>query len=118
MSDTVNDTEVPAAEALVSAAEGKQRVADGAVLIDVRSPGGREKGGAIPGALIVDKAELDARVDDDSPEKLSEITSKDTPIVVVCGSVNGSGPVAEALIAKGFVNVVHIEGGAEAWHAA
>jgi rhodanese-related sulfurtransferase len=39
----------------------------------------------------------------------------DTPIVVICGSVNGSGPVTQALLKKGFVDVVHVEGGAAAW---
>ena len=33
----------------------------------------------------------------------------------MCGSVRGSGPVAAALAAKGFTNVVHVEGGAAAW---
>ena len=35
--------------------------------------------------------------------------------MVVCGSVRGSGPVAAELRAKGFTNVVHVEGGFPAW---
>ena len=117
VSETIDQTTVPATAApLITAEEARQRVADGAVLLDTRSPGGREKTGAIAGAVIVDRDNLDAEFDADSPDRHQEIVSTDTPIVVVCGSVNGSGPVAEALIARGFVNVVHVEGGAPAWH--
>jgi len=101
---------------LVNAAQARQRVADGAVLLDTRSPGGREKTGPIDGAIIVDRDNLDAEFDFGSPARHAEVASLDTPIVVVCGSVNGSGPVAQNLIARGFVNVVHVEGGAPAWH--
>ena len=101
---------------LITAAEARQRVADGAVLLDTRSQSGREKTGAIAGAVIVDRDNLDAEFDVDSPTRHPEVTSTETPIVVICGSINGSGPVAEALIARGFVNVVHVDGGAAAWH--
>lgn len=102
--------------ALITAEEARQRVADGAVLLDTRSPAGRERTGAIAGAVIVDRDALDAEFGVDSPARHPQITSTDTPIVVVCGSVNGSGPVADALLARGFVNVVHVDGGASAWH--
>jgi rhodanese-related sulfurtransferase len=101
---------------LVSAREARERVAAGAVLLDTRSPGGRERTGAIEGAVIVDRDRLDEEFDLDGAGRHQEVGSLDTPIVVVCGSVGGSGPVAEALIARGFVNVVHVEGGAPAWH--
>jgi rhodanese-related sulfurtransferase len=110
----MSETVLPAA--LVTAAEARRRVADGAVLLDTRSPGGREKTGAIEGAVIVDRDDLDAEFGFDSPSRHPEVASTDTPIVVICGSVNGSGPVADALIARGFVNVVHVDGGAAAWH--
>jgi thiosulfate/3-mercaptopyruvate sulfurtransferase len=101
---------------LISAREAKQRVADGAVLIDTRSRGGRERTGAIPGAVIVDRDRLDDEFGLDSPTRHPQVTGTDTPIVVICGSVHGSGPVAGALLARGFVDVVHVEGGAPAWH--
>jgi len=121
VSETIDQTAVPAAvpstaAPLITAAQARQRVADGAVLLDTRSPGGREKTGAIPGAVIVDRDALDAEFDFDSPARHTEVASLDTPIVVVCGSINGSGPVADALLARGFVNVVHVDGGAPAWH--
>ncbi len=103
---------------LITAEEARQRVAGGAVLLDTRSPGGREKTGPIDGAVLVDRDALEAEFGFDSPSRHQEVTDLQTPIVVVCGSINGSGPVAEALIARGFVNVVHVDGGAPAWHDA
>jgi rhodanese-related sulfurtransferase len=117
MSETIDQSAIVTSEPqLITAREARQRVTDGAVLLDTRSPGGREKTGAIRGAVIVDRDDLDTEFGFDSPTRHGEITSTDTPIVVICGSINGSGPVAEALIARGFVNVVHVDGGAPAWH--
>ncbi|MCD5348683.1 rhodanese-like domain-containing protein [Kineosporia mesophila] len=101
---------------LVDASQARERVAAGAVLLDTRSPGGREKSGPIDGAIIVDRDNLDAEFDFDSPGRHPEVKALDTPIVVICGSIAGSGPVAASLIARGFTNVVHVEGGAPAWH--
>jgi rhodanese-related sulfurtransferase len=104
----------PAVDAVHAAA----RVAQGAFLIDVRSDAGRASTGAIPGATVVDRYEVDGAFDLASAAKLAPVLSLDTPIVVVCGSVRGSGPVAAALREKGFTNVVHVEGGAPAWRDA
>ena len=38
--------------------------------------------------------------------------------MIVCGSVNGSGPVAEALAARGYTYVSHVDGGFPAWKEA
>ncbi|MDT5194114.1 MAG: hypothetical protein QOH20_868, partial [Mycobacterium sp.] len=42
----------------------------------------------------------------------------DQPIVVICGSVNGSSPVAEELIGLGYANVVQVDGAFPAWRDA
>jgi len=107
---------VPVNAPMITAREARQRVADGAVLLDTRSPGGRERTGAIPGAVIVDRDRLEAEFGFDSPARHPEVTSTSTPLVVICGSIEGSGPVAQALLARGFINVVHVDGGAPAWH--
>ncbi|WP_034648192.1 rhodanese-like domain-containing protein [Cellulomonas sp. HZM] len=102
----------------VDAVHAAARVADGALLVDVRSAAGRESTGSIPGAALVDRYTVDETFDLASATKVTPALSLDTPIVVVCGSVRGSGPVAAALRAKGFTNVVHVEGGAAAWRDA
>ena len=102
---------------LVTAAEAARRVDAGALLVDVRSAAGRAGAGEIPGATVVDKSAVDAAFDLASDAHLPAVTSLDLPIVVICGSVLGSGPSA-ALLAKGFRDVVHVEGGFPAWKAA
>lgn len=100
---------------LVTPADAAERVAAGAVLVDVRSDAGRARTGAIPGATVVDRYAVDTDFDLASAARIAPVVSLDTPIVVVCGSVRGSGPVAAELRARGFTNVVHVEGGAPAW---
>jgi rhodanese-related sulfurtransferase len=96
---------------LQTAADAAAKVADGALLIDVRSAGGRAAHGEIPGATLADRHDLDALFGPaDNPA-----ISLDTPVVVVCGSPNGSGPVAEALAQRGYTHVSHVDGGFPAW---
>ncbi|MFC7878810.1 LLM class flavin-dependent oxidoreductase [Isoptericola sp. NPDC057391] len=90
------------------------KVQDGALLVDVRSAAGRASAGAVPGATVVDRHDLDALF---GPAR-APVIPLDTPVVVVCGSVTGSGPVAEALAARGYTDVSHVDGGFPAWKAA
>jgi rhodanese-related sulfurtransferase len=114
MTDTTTATscDIPVAPAtthaavLVSPAIAHLAVQGGARFIDVRSDGFRARTGGLPEAEIVAKDTLDEAFAD---------TSDTRPVVVICGSVNGSGPVAEQLVAKGFSNVVHVDGGFAAW---
>ena len=62
-----------------------------------------------------DRYAIDTEFDLTAATRHTPVVSLDTPIVVVCGSVRGSGPVAAELRAKGFTNVVHVEGGFPAW---
>lgn len=91
---------------LVSPAIAAAAVAGGARFIDVRSDGFRARTGGLPQAEILAKERIDEAFAD---------TSDTRPVVVICGSINGSGPVAEQLVAKGFANVVHVDGGFAAW---
>jgi rhodanese-related sulfurtransferase len=88
-------------------------VAEGALLVDVRSSGGRAAHGEIPGSTLLDRTDLDALF---GPAH-APVISIDTPVVVVCGSETGSRPVAEALAARGYT-VSHVDGGFPAWKAA
>jgi rhodanese-related sulfurtransferase len=99
----------------VSPQEAAARIAEGAVLIDVRSEAGRSRSGAIPGATVADRYGIDEEFDLTAATRHAPVVSLDTPIVVVCGSVRGSGPVAAELRARGFTHVVHVEGGFPAW---
>lgn len=102
-----------AAPALRPPVEAAAEVAHGALLVDVRSAGGRAAHGEIPGSTLLDRTDLDALF---GPAH-APVISIDTPVVVVCGSENGSRPVAEALAARGYT-VSHVDGGFPAWKAA
>jgi rhodanese-related sulfurtransferase len=116
MTDTTDVEAEPTFDApLITAEEAARRAASGALVIDVRSDAGRGRNGVIPGSVRGDRDDLDAQFLIDSPEKLAEVTEWDQDIVIVCGSIRGSGPVAEALRAKGFTNVAHVDGGFPAW---
>ena len=108
----------PARAPLVDAASAGRAVAAGALLVDVRSDAGRAAAGGLPGALVVAKDEVAQRFALGTSTALPQVTSRDQPIVVVCGSPAGSGPAAAELLAAGFTDVVHVEGGFPAWKAA
>ncbi|PJJ62315.1 rhodanese-like domain-containing protein [Compostimonas suwonensis] len=103
---------------LVDPQDAATRVDAGALFIDVRSQPTRERVGAIPGAIIVDRDRLTEHFDDASPERIAGTGDPERPIVVICGSVDGSRPVAQWLLDSGRPNVVHVEGGFPAWKAA
>lgn len=116
MTDSTDVESEPTYDApLITPEEAAQRAAAGALVIDVRSDAGRARDGVIPGSVRGDRDNLDAQFLIDSPEKLAEVTEWDQNIVIVCGSIRGSGPVAEQLRAKGFTNVAHVDGGFPAW---
>lgn len=91
---------------LVSPGVAAAAVRGGARFIDVRSDGFRARTGGLPEAEIVAKDRLDEAFADRFDPR---------PVVVICGSVNGSGPVAEQLVEWGFGDVVHVDGGFAAW---
>ncbi|WP_411698872.1 rhodanese-like domain-containing protein [Conyzicola sp.] len=88
-----------------SAAEARERVAKGALLIDVRSDAGRAATGALEGATVVLKEDVAA---------FAQTLEADREVVIFCGTTAGSGPVADYLDAKGFTAVSHVDGGYEA----
>ncbi len=125
MSDTVaTECAVPAetlavAEpALVPAPLAAAAVAGGALLVDVRSLPTRERLGGLPQAIVADRTRLDEQFAIEGDGTLPGVHALDQPVVVICASENGSRPVAEALAAAGFTNVVHVAGGFPAWKAA
>lgn len=78
----------------------------GAILIDVRSEQGRQKNGEVQGAVIVAKSD----VVDFVTRRLRAGTSG-KPVILFCGSVAGSGPLVEALVAAGQADVADVDGG-------
>ncbi|MGP0223221.1 MULTISPECIES: rhodanese-like domain-containing protein [unclassified Paenarthrobacter] len=108
---TVQSTETQEDAQLITAEEAAALIEDGVLLIDVRSEGGRASTGAVPGAVVVNREHVEEDFAPHSPHRLAQVTGTDQKIVVFCGSVNGSRPVAEKLKALGYGNAVHVDGG-------
>ncbi|MGO4433523.1 rhodanese-like domain-containing protein [Paenarthrobacter sp. RAF9] len=96
---------------LVTAAEAARLIDEGALLIDVRSEGGRASTGAVPGAVVVNREHVEEDFSPESAHRLPQLTGTQQKIVVFCGSVNGSRPVAEKLKVLGYDYAVHVDGG-------
>ena len=81
--------------------EAKRLVAEGARLLDVRTPG-EFAGGHIPGAILIPVQEIERRV--------NELEPKDKPIVVYCASGGRSASAAHFLTLSGYKEVFDLGG--------
>ncbi|MFJ4207872.1 rhodanese-like domain-containing protein [Paenarthrobacter sp. NPDC089675] len=104
-------TEIQEDTQLITAEEAAALIQEGVLLIDVRSEGGRASTGAVPGAVVVNREHVEEDFAPESAHRLAQVTGTDQKIVVFCGSVNGSRPVAEKLKVLGYHNAVHVDGG-------
>jgi len=96
---------------LITADAAAKLIEEGALLIDVRSEGGRASTGAVPGAVVVNREHVEEDFSPESAHRLAQVSGTDQKIVVFCGSVNGSRPVAQKLKVLGYANAVHVDGG-------
>lgn len=95
------------AGATVDVKQGAALQKQGALLIDVRTPGEFAQGHA-PGATLIPLDQL--------PQRLGELQgAKDQPIALICRSGNRSGMAQGILEKAGFSQTVNIEGGMNAW---
>ncbi|MGA4960573.1 rhodanese-like domain-containing protein [Streptomyces pseudogriseolus] len=89
-----------------------------ALLVDIRYAALRERDGLIPGALIVERNELEWRLDPRGSHRLPEATGHDLRIVVVCNEGYASSLAAESLHRLGLHRATDLIGGFQAWRAA
>jgi uncharacterized zinc-type alcohol dehydrogenase-like protein len=104
---------------LISATEAADRVAAGALIVDVRPERFLADEGRNALATWVDRKNMDAYFTAGGANYLgSELADPDREIVVVCGSIKGSAPMAQWLLENGYTNVSHVDGGFAAWREA
>ncbi|MBI0294021.1 sulfurtransferase [Streptomyces sp. PRKS01-29] len=92
--------------------------AEGALLVDIRYAALRERDGTIPGALIVERNELEWRLDPQCDHRLPEATHHDLRVVVVCNEGYASSFAAVSLRRLGLERATDLIGGFQAWRAA
>ncbi|MET9519106.1 rhodanese-like domain-containing protein [Streptomyces sp. NPDC002994] len=98
--------------------EAYDAAAAGALLVDIRYAALRERDGLIPGALVVERNELEWRLDPQGSHRAPEATSHDLRIVVICNEGYASSLAAASLRQLGLHRATDLDGGFQAWRAA
>lgn len=89
-----------------------------ALLVDIRYAALRELDGLIPGALVVERNELEWRLDPQGSHRAPEATSHDLRVVVICNEGYASSLAAVSLQQLGLHRATDLVGGFQAWKAA
>lgn len=92
--------------------------AEGALLVDIRYAALRERDGLVPGALVVERNELEWRLDPRGSHRAPEAVSHDLRIVVICNEGYASSLAVASLRQLGLRRVTDLIGGFQAWRAA
>jgi len=93
----------------VDVRQGAAMQSQGALLVDVRTPGEFDQVRA-PGAVLIPLDQLGRR--------LNELGPQDRPIALICRSGNRSGQAQRQLQQAGFTRAVNVLGGMNAWEQA
>jgi rhodanese-related sulfurtransferase len=101
----------------VSPREAFAAASDGALLVDIRYAELRERDGLIPGALIVERNELEWRLDPWGSHRAPEATSHGLRVVVICNEGYASSLAAVSLRQLGLRRATDLVGGFQAWKA-
>jgi rhodanese-related sulfurtransferase len=103
---------------LTAEAAARAQREEGALLVDIRYAALRERDGTIPGALIVERNELEWRLDPTCPHRSPEATGFDLHVVVVCNEGYASGLAARSLHGLGLHRATDLDGGFQSWRSA
>jgi rhodanese-related sulfurtransferase len=85
-----------------------------ALLVDIRYAALRERDGLIPGALVVERNELEWRLDPQGSHRAPEATSHALRVVIVCNEGYASSLAAAALQDLGLTRATDLDGGYQA----
>ncbi|WP_438303096.1 rhodanese-like domain-containing protein [Streptomyces sp. HUAS TT11] len=103
---------VEAADAFEAAQAGE------ALLVDIRYAALRDRDGLIPSALVVERNELEWRLDPQGSHRAPEATSHDLRVVVICNEGYASSLAAVSLRQLGLRRATDLVGGFQAWRDA
>jgi rhodanese-related sulfurtransferase len=102
----------------VDAAEARKLVEDGGLLIDIRPAAQRAEFGEVPGAVVVERNNLEWRLDPQGSHRLTEAGDADRTVIIMCQEGYASSLAAASLVALGRANTTDLSGGFAAWRAA
>ncbi|MEU1864111.1 rhodanese-like domain-containing protein [Streptomyces gardneri] len=89
-----------------------------ALLVDTRYAALRQRDGLIPGALVVERNELEWRLDPLGSHRAPEADSHDLRVVVLCNEGYASSLAVDSLRRLGLHRATDLIGGFQAWKAA
>ncbi|MGW5126642.1 rhodanese-like domain-containing protein [Streptomyces sp. NPDC004069] len=89
-----------------------------ALLVDIRYAALRARDGLIPGALVVERNELEWRLDPLGSHRVPEATGHDLRVVVVCNEGYASSLAAASLHQLGLRRATDLVDGFQAWRSA
>jgi rhodanese-related sulfurtransferase len=116
--DSAIDRMLFAARALLTprptAADLPALFARGALVVDTRPQGLRTRDGELSGAVVVDRNQLEWRLDPTSAHRLGEVSGADQEIVVVCDEGYASSLAAATLQRLGLHRATDLDGGFQA----
>jgi len=102
----------------VTPEQAAAELAQGALLVDIRTESDRAVEGEIPGAIVIDRTVLEWRLDPTSPSRLDQAKDHQIRVIVVCAEGYSSSLAAASLQDIGLVNATDLIGGFESWKAA
>ncbi|WP_097870541.1 rhodanese-like domain-containing protein [Streptomyces sp. rh34] len=90
----------------------------GALLVDIRYAALRDRDGLIPGALVVERNELEWRLDPRGSHRAAEAVGHDLQVVVICNEGYASSLAVASLRQLGLHRATDLIGGFQAWRGA
>ena len=99
-------------------AEAASAIADGAVLVDIRSEPQRQQDGVVPGSVYFPRNVLEWRCDPASPARDERVSDPSAQLIVMCNEGYQSSLAAANLKRLGFERATDLDGGFQAWRAA
>jgi rhodanese-related sulfurtransferase len=99
-------------------AQTKAAIAGGALLVDIRPVWQRAEYGQFPSALIIERNQLEWRLDPKSDARIREAVDHEVEVVVACQEGYTSSLAAAALLDLGLHKSADLAGGFIAWRDA
>jgi rhodanese-related sulfurtransferase len=90
----------------------------GAILVDTRPAAQRDTDGAIPGALVIERNDLEWRTDPTTGWRIPQAIDHDVTWIVFCNGGDSSSLAAASLQSLGLHNATDLIGGFQAWKKA
>ncbi len=91
---------------------------NGAVIVDIRSSGDRERDGVVPGSVHIPRTVLEWRLDPDSPWRTPHLNGLEQELLLLCDHGYSSSLAAAALVDSGFAGVGDVVDGFLGWTSA